>query len=64
MPQYRDNPALWRDRAKEARVQAEQMRDPDARKQMLVVARGYDHLAEAAEQRLAEAEVKDLLGSR
>jgi len=64
MPQYRDNPALWRRRAEEARIQAERMNDPDARKEMLLVARGYDRLAEAAEERLAEAEVKDLLGSR
>lgn len=50
---YADNPALWRQRAAEARVQAEQIGDAELREQMLIVARDYDRLAELAEQRLA-----------
>ena len=55
MPQYADNPPLWRERAEEARVQAEQMSHDEARQQMLAIARSYDRLAELAEQRLATA---------
>jgi hypothetical protein len=35
MPPYADNPALWRQRAQEARIQAEQMGDAETREQML-----------------------------
>jgi hypothetical protein len=58
MPPYADNPALWRQRAQEARIQAEQMGDAEAREQMLTIARDYDRLAELAEQRLVEASQK------
>jgi hypothetical protein len=47
----RDDAQHWRDRAEEARVQAADMRDPQARRQMLVIADGYDHLAQRAEER-------------
>ena len=55
MPLYADNPTLWRQRAAEARVQAEQISDAQAREQMLVIARDYDRLAELAERRLSQA---------
>jgi len=58
MPPYADNPALWRQRAQEARIQAEQMGDAEAREPMLTIARDYDRLAELAEQRLVEASQK------
>ena len=41
----------WQDRAEEARVHADQMSDPEARRMMLEVAAGYDKLAKRAEQK-------------
>ena len=58
MPQpYADNPALWRARAEEARVQAEQMSDPALRRKMLLVAESYERMALRAEERLAEERI-------
>jgi hypothetical protein len=51
-----NNPQHWRDRAEEARVNAEQMRDPESKRMMLEIADGYMRLAERAEQRLRESE--------
>ena len=41
----------WEGRADEARMQAENMRDTDARNAMLGIARMYDQLAERAATR-------------
>jgi len=41
----------WRDRAKEARAIADEMKDPDAKQAMLGIARNYVLLAERAETR-------------
>jgi hypothetical protein len=49
-----DDPWHWRDRAREARSQADEITDLGARLQMLEVAAGYDLLAERAEQRLRD----------
>jgi len=38
----------WRMCAKEARAQAEQMSSPDAKRQLLAIARAYERLAELA----------------
>ncbi len=46
------NPKHWRDRAAEARAQAEQIASPDAKKALEQVALGYDRLADKAEERL------------
>lgn len=54
MGQYIDNPQRWRDRAEEARIQADQMSDDDTRLMMLRVAQGYDRMAQRAEERIAE----------
>jgi hypothetical protein len=51
-----NNPQHWRDRAEEARVNAEQMSDPEAKRMMLEIAEGYLRLAERAEQRRRESE--------
>jgi hypothetical protein len=51
-----NNPQHWRDRAEEARVNAEQMGDPESRRMMLEIADGYIRLAERAERRLRESE--------
>jgi hypothetical protein len=45
-----NNVKHWRDRAEEARIHAEQMADPQA-KRMLDVAKNYDKLAARAEER-------------
>jgi hypothetical protein len=41
----------WRERADEARANALQINDPDARQMMLRIASDYDKLAKRAEQR-------------
>ena len=46
-----DDPKHWRDRAHEARIRAGELNDPEAKRQMLGIARGYDRLAERAEER-------------
>jgi hypothetical protein len=50
-----DDPEHWRDRAHEARTRAGQLNDPEAKRQMLGIARGYDRLAERAQERLRAA---------
>ena len=45
------DPKHWRDRAEEARVLAQDMKDPEAREATLRIAKDYDHIAERAEQR-------------
>jgi hypothetical protein len=45
-----DNPDFWRARADEARAQAEQMRDRNARQALLGVANVYEKLAKDAEE--------------
>jgi hypothetical protein len=46
------SPRQWRDRAEEAHVQADQMRDPVARRMLLAIAENYDQLAEQIEARI------------
>jgi hypothetical protein len=50
-----NDPKHWRQRAEEARVHAEDIFDPEAKKTMLRIAEDYEKLAERAEQRLREA---------
>src|SRR5262249_24232886 len=45
------NPKHWCDRAKEARVHAEQITDPESKEAMLRIAEDYEKLAKRAEQR-------------
>jgi hypothetical protein len=51
-PSRTDDPKRWRDRAHEARTRAGELNDPQAKRQMLGIARGYDRLAERAEARM------------
>jgi hypothetical protein len=48
VPRYLDNPEFWRIRADEARLQAEQMRDRDAKQALLKFADVYERLAKQA----------------
>ena len=43
----------WRNRAKEARAQAEQMSDPEVRRELLEIAATYERLAELTEDEQA-----------
>jgi hypothetical protein len=47
------DPKHWLDRAKEARVPAEQIDDPEAKRTMLKNADDYERLAQRAEERAA-----------
>ena len=47
-----NDPKHWRGRAHEARMRAGELNDPEAKRQMLGIARGYDRFAERAEERL------------
>jgi hypothetical protein len=49
------DPQHWRDRAKEARAKADQMRDRRSKRRMLGIADFYERLAERIEQRLRDA---------
>jgi hypothetical protein len=51
MTRLTDDPKHWRNRAEEARTRAGEMSDPVAKRQMLGIARGYERLAERAEER-------------
>jgi len=47
-----NDPRDWRDRAAEARILAEDMRDEVSKQMMLGIAHDYEHLALRAERRL------------
>lgn len=59
MTQFSDNPILWRERAEEARVQAEQMHDHLSRLAMFRIAEGYDNMAKRAEERIAQGRSRE-----
>jgi hypothetical protein len=48
------NPQRWRDRAREARVNAEQLADPEAKRLMLGVARDYEQLGARLERAIKQ----------
>lgn len=50
MPATYQTPEYWRSRAEEARVQAEQMKDRDAKQALRKIAEIYDQLAAQAEK--------------
>jgi len=51
-----NNPQYWRDRAEEARVLADQMKDPDAKHIMLRVAEGHERQAVLLEKARRDTE--------
>jgi hypothetical protein len=51
MPPNSEDAAYWRERAHEARAAADRLRDGDAKRAMLQIAKGYDAMAETTEQR-------------
>jgi hypothetical protein len=53
MPSAILDPKHWRERAQEARVQAEHMTDAASKRTMLAVAEGYERLAKRVEERMA-----------
>ena len=50
MPDLLHNPHHWRERAAEARAQAEETRTEEARRAMLILAEECDNLAKIAEE--------------
>ncbi len=48
-----NDPKHWRDRAEQARILADELTDPDAKRRMLRIAADYEELAKRAERRLA-----------
>jgi hypothetical protein len=46
-----NNAEHWRNRAEEARVHAEQLTDPEAKRMMLAIAESYEKLAQRAGKR-------------
>jgi hypothetical protein len=64
MPAILDNAAHWRARAKESRVLAEQLHDPESRRMMLTVAESYERLADHADRRIAEKDRVSLVPDR
>jgi hypothetical protein len=49
MPVIFGTPEHWQNRANEARMMAEKITDPEAKRAMLDVAEGYEKLAQRAE---------------
>ena len=49
-----ENPGYWRSRAAQSRATADAMEYPGAKRSMLGIATGYDHMALRAEARIAE----------
>jgi len=49
-----NDPKYWRERAEEARIIADQLTDPDAKRRMLRIADDYEELAKRAERRLRD----------
>jgi hypothetical protein len=44
-----NDPEQWRNRAREARAEAERMADPEARRQLIEIAATYEQLARLAD---------------
>jgi len=55
MPPSTDAAAVWRAKAGDARAQAEQMKDPQARSTMFKIAEGYEHIAEISERAMTRS---------
>jgi hypothetical protein len=51
-----DDPQYWRARADEARMHADQMKDPETRHIMLRIAEGHQRQAQLLEKKAAESQ--------
>jgi DNA-binding ferritin-like protein len=50
-----DDPQYWRDRAEEARMQADKMKDPETKHIMLRIAEGHERQAQLLEKKAADS---------
>jgi hypothetical protein len=53
MQRSRPNEVYWRERAREAREQADNLIHPEAKRVMMEIAAGYQRMAQYAEERTA-----------
>jgi hypothetical protein len=58
MPPNSEDAAYWRERAHEARAAADRLRDGDAKRAMLQIAKGHDAMAETTDQRAERQKIK------
>ena len=57
MPLKSDDAAYWRERASETRAAADRLRDGDAKRATLEIAKNYDAIANEFEQRAARKKI-------
>jgi hypothetical protein len=58
MPLNSEDAAYWRERAKEVRAAADRLRNEEAKRAMLEIAKGYDAMAETMERRAERQDLK------
>jgi hypothetical protein len=58
MPPKSDDAAYWRERANEVRAAADRLRDGEAKRAMMEIAKGYDAVAETMERRAERHDIK------
>jgi hypothetical protein len=57
MPSKPHDEEYWLERARDARIQADQLTTPEAKRIMLEIAAGYQRLAQSAEERTGRRKV-------
>jgi hypothetical protein len=58
MPLNSDDATYWRERANEMRAAAYRLRDGEAKRAMMEIAKGYDAVAETMERRAERHDIK------
>jgi hypothetical protein len=58
MPLPSEDAAYWRERANEVRASANRLRNAEAKRAMLEIAKGYDTMAETLERRAERHDLK------
>jgi hypothetical protein len=61
MPSKPPDEREWLERAREARLQADQLTTPDAKRIMLEIAAGYQRLAQYAEERTGRRKPRSIV---